>query len=644
MTEDLPTPNIEYSYVPPDSLPSDNSEDQSSVTFPMNYDHMPSTTFRIEQASSSDPDTIQGASDVFESLCLACRSGDIETTDSLLSTPDLNINQVDEWDYSPLILASLCGHTKIVELLLIRGAVCDRDTFQGARCLYGALNDTIRDLLISFDISKKVDMSQPFASHISSLLSPLNQIPTSDIVFWFPQVNGLLINDYLVFRLNRFILAARSPYFFNKFKKTGAWYLKSVIEMPVSTNPVVFKVVVDYAYLRTDTLPIDKEETRDQLIKFASKLQLNDLLESIDIIKEAKNEKEKAKAKHEASFMFVERARKDLDAFLINHIVDNSVTSYLNLQDAIDFEDISTETYITEDQKQRLLESPTIPDIILSTIDSESESVVYFPVHKAILARSEYFETMFKSDIFLSSQEALPVYRDDKRTLGKSVINRPLVLPQHLPVIQISSTTSSSEVSKIILSFLYHDDIPRIPMMHTIELLFAADELFLERLKTMCAVNITSQFSKFTYDDLQTLEESVGYSPYDLIRISRQTRCDKLEQHITKLLAYNLKKIYHDAENKSQLCILIEESAYQIKDRQDTDTIELIDEIRYYLGKKYAVNDEFTDFEPIAEQFREYDPTYTASEDINIYKNAIFKYDRDIDLVDSILDELQLGA
>ena len=66
----------------------------------------------------------------FSEICLACRTGDIEVVDSLLFTPNLDINQVDEYDYSPLILSSLCEHYDIVELLLQRGAVCDRDTFQ----------------------------------------------------------------------------------------------------------------------------------------------------------------------------------------------------------------------------------------------------------------------------------------------------------------------------------------------------------------------------------------------------------------------------------------------------------------------------------------------------------------------------------
>ena len=60
----------------------------------------------------------------------------------------VDVNRIDSYDYSALILASLCGHLEIVEYLLEHGAVLERDTFVGERCLYGALNDQIRNALL----------------------------------------------------------------------------------------------------------------------------------------------------------------------------------------------------------------------------------------------------------------------------------------------------------------------------------------------------------------------------------------------------------------------------------------------------------------------------------------------------------------
>src|SRR6266702_8657208 len=67
--------------------------------------------------------------------------------------------------------ASLCGHYEVVQLLLDSGALCERDTFAGERCLYNALNDRIRNLLLSYDYAKSTNPLQPFAAHISSLLT-----------------------------------------------------------------------------------------------------------------------------------------------------------------------------------------------------------------------------------------------------------------------------------------------------------------------------------------------------------------------------------------------------------------------------------------------------------------------------------------
>ena len=44
--------------------------------------------------------------------------------------------------------ACLCGHAELVEYLLEVGARCEANTFDGERCLYGALTDEIRRVLL----------------------------------------------------------------------------------------------------------------------------------------------------------------------------------------------------------------------------------------------------------------------------------------------------------------------------------------------------------------------------------------------------------------------------------------------------------------------------------------------------------------
>lgn len=78
--------------------------------------------------------------------------GDVRAVQEIIQSSDINLNAVDEFDYSPLTLvsslalrltlfvpvtlgveASLCGHYDVVQLLLESGALCVRSTFQGER-------------------------------------------------------------------------------------------------------------------------------------------------------------------------------------------------------------------------------------------------------------------------------------------------------------------------------------------------------------------------------------------------------------------------------------------------------------------------------------------------------------------------------
>ena len=70
------------------------------------------------------------------------------------------------------------------------------------------------------------------------------------------------------------------------------------------------------------------------------------------------------------------------------------------------------------------------------------------------------------------------------------------------------------------------------------------------------------------------------------------------------MIAYNLSEIFNLEIERQKLSDLIKESAERIKERQDTDTIELVDDVRYYLTKKYAINEEIGSFDPTFHQTR----------------------------------------
>ena len=101
----------------------------------------------------------------FVELCIVCHIGNFLNVNKLIAAR-VNLNAVDKFDKSPLFLASLCGHEEVVRLLLKSGAICDKDRYDGARCIYGALTNTIRNLLLCYGIFKAVDKNRPFATHI----------------------------------------------------------------------------------------------------------------------------------------------------------------------------------------------------------------------------------------------------------------------------------------------------------------------------------------------------------------------------------------------------------------------------------------------------------------------------------------------
>ncbi|KAK6201715.1 putative assembly of substrate-specific ubiquitin ligase complexes modulator [Scheffersomyces amazonensis] len=588
-----------------------------------------------EPGVSVDESSESSLKKAFSDLCHACRIGDRDVVEILLSIPNLDINQMDDFNYSPLILSSLCGHMDVVELLLSRGAICDRDTFEGARCIYGALTDEIRDLLISFDISKAVDLDQPFASHVSSLLITSNEVITKDIIFRFG-------DKYL--KLNRFMLSARSPHFQEKI--INDWKYKSIIDFP-EDNFKSFKVIADYIYVRADGISIGSRENHDEVIRIAKQFQLTDLISSIEQLKDACNTKERTKIMYDISFRLVERARSGLDDFLQKHILGGKLVVEIEIPDEETLEELDCTKYISDVQKKKLLETSAIPDIILASIDYDTESITYYPVNKAIIARSEYFDTMFKSEIFLEANRELPLVSPNKQDEFGDVIKRESLVPDDISIIRISTASASSEVAEMILSFLYHDNILYIPLRLTVELLFVADELFLDRLKTMCAVNISSNFDKFNQEEFFGIEKDVGYNVYDLVRVSWKTRCAKLEHHTSKMLAYNLEHIYEDAKQRKAFSALIKESADRIEERHETDTIELIDDIRYYLSKKYAIGEDFEELDPVRAFMKgeqSIDTVDYKREELRLYKNSRISYERDIDRIDALLDGLQLDA
>lgn len=117
-----------------------------------------------------------------------------------------------------------------------------RDTFQGERCLYNALNNRIRNLLLSYDYSKSTDPLQPFAAHMTFLLTR-DTPKTSDITVTTAGED---------FHLHKFILSSRSPYFLRLLGITPA---TMTWELPSMIPPQAFAIAMKQIYL--GEIPVD---------------------------------------------------------------------------------------------------------------------------------------------------------------------------------------------------------------------------------------------------------------------------------------------------------------------------------------------------------------------------------------------------
>ncbi|KAI5860700.1 hypothetical protein GGS23DRAFT_599220 [Durotheca rogersii] len=504
----------------------------------------------------------------FDDLLQACRRGDLKRTQELISA-GVNINGKDNFDYTPLIIASLCGHYELVELLLESGALAERDTFQGERCIYNALNDKIRNLLLRYDYSKSTDPLQPWAAHISTLLS--RDIPrTYDIT---------MMTTSEPFELHKFLLSARSPYFQKKLAEapdSENWKLPQAI--PAES----FRVVTRYLYLGDiprDLVDSRSGATEDEVLtgidKVSKQLEIDQLWEAIL----AGQDRRLARQRHQDE---VNRAQRQIQSFFQDKVLGHKMAvdtrkvhevkwSHGNsifadcLLRADEGGDEEGDIEKQEDNANGIPIGPFSEPQKNNTVRKARKSVLY-PVHKAMLIRSPYFETMFSSQ-FLEAQASA-----------------------HLHIIKVDC---SPEILEIILTFLYTEKV-EFPLELGLDLLYASDMLLLDKVKTKAAALISTLGSgnnSILVDRTHVQEGEVvevevePINIYDVIHAAWDLRVQRLEEFAARYIAYRLED-YIDEEEFTEL---IHKSASRLKTREETDTIELLDDIRYYLSERFRL-------------------------------------------------------
>ncbi|RJE22845.1 BTB POZ domain-containing protein [Aspergillus sclerotialis] len=518
-------------------------------------------------------------SEPFWQLCHACRKGDLKICQEKI-TEGVNINARDPYDYTPLILASLCGHYEVVQLLLESGALCERDTFQGERCLYNALNDRIRNLLLEYDYSKSTDPFQPLAAHISSLVTR-DHPKTSDIV--------VQADDESLY-LHKFILAARSPYFKKKLVAapgTSTWRL------PSSIPPQAFAAAIKYLYfgeaprdLRSGPgTGFTESEVFAGVDKIAKHLEIQSLMDSI--IDSGDRRLARQRRTTETA-----RGRYQLEEWFRENVLGNKVVVETSKADDVKwdrdnaiFADVllradelpeETEDEVDGSNPAENRNSDPLP---IGPVSQEAgpktrtTKSVLFPCHRAMLLRSEFFNAMFSSSF------------------------REAHVKDHLNIVPVDC---SPEVLEIVLTFLYTEKAD-FPLEIAVDVLFAADMLFIERLKAKAAVVISTLGSggMSQAEAARTRGESEDdLDIYSIIHAAWLTRVQRLEEFAARYLAYRLEAHIDTPE----FAELIQESASRIQGRQETDSIELLDDIRFYLGERFRLRFDDAGLEEMMEE------------------------------------------
>lgn len=455
-----------------------------------------------------------------------------------------------------------------MQLLLESGALCERDTFQGERCLYNALNNRIRNLLLQYDYSKSTDPLQPLASHITTLLTRQNP-KTSDICLTAASEQ---------WNLHKFVLSARSPYFQKKLSaapETTVWKLANTIPAEA------FQIALRYLYL--GDVPSDlglsgksfvtEEEVFRGIDKVSKQLEIESLWEGIL----SGGDRRIARQRHQDE---VARGRDQVEAWYRNNVLrhkihvdtnksrdvkwnrDNAIFADVLLRADEEVEE-NDEGLASGQETPRIRNTPGPLNGIpigpsATSLSAKSKrkprrSVLY-PVHRAMLLRSEYFQTMFES----SFQEA-----------------------QLTEYLQIITVDCSPTVLEVVLDFLYTEQA-NIPIELAIDVLYAADMLFIEKLKTKAAIvistigsgstGLTDRTHTETGDVVEVEVEPINV--YDVIRAAWLLKVQRLEEFSARYLANRLED-YIDEEEFEEL---IKESAERIQKRQETDSIELLDE------------------------------------------------------------------
>lgn len=466
--------------------------------------------------------------DVLE-LFRSCRSGDIEKVRYLIEIKDVEVNARDNWDSTPLYYASLCGHEELVELLLKNGSRCEANTFDGERCLYGALTDRIREILRRYKVitaeCKRRDSYNEF------LRRAFEKGMFSDISF---VIQGETIPAH------RVVLAARSSYFAERFM--GKWKNKTTLFPNVrQIDPVHFKGILKYLYTGRLHVPVDE---CDPYLYLAQKFKLHNVTNVL-------------KKRLVTAELFGASKR---GVVKVTMVTIDAETQGRNLRD--DLAKVAEEAIPYPFKSEQLAEgsfgiSSLWEQVDCNSTDFSSFSDVCFDVagyqffcNKFFFSdRSDYFKALFE---FSSAATARDV------SSGEGAGTEPFC--------RITIHDVTPDVFAVVVAYVYTNYAQiSLDFEDILNVLCASEMYLLNGLKRLCS-NALSRILDV-------------HNVIDVVRISKTFNLPRLESDCCRYMADALDEII----DNPGLAELIQEDAKAIKNRQETDSIPLVDDIRHHL-------------------------------------------------------------
>ncbi|KAK2139707.1 hypothetical protein LSH36_1645g00004 [Paralvinella palmiformis] len=458
-------------------------------------------------------------------LFLSCRRGDLNRVQYLVEEKEVDLTVRDKWDSSPLYYACLCGHIDIVRYLLEKGAKCELKTFDGERCVYGALNDEIRMLLKNY---KAVTSSIIRRDQYNEFLRRMLEAGCyKDISF--------IVHDQS-FSVHRCVLAARCRYFADLF--VSKWEDRSEIKLKNKLiTPHAFKALLQFLYTARLNVHLDHV---DDVLLLAKHCKMTNLTHQIE---EKKTEVESFEQSKPGVTVNVLCLEPSTDSSELNDDLGVLADQAFPHELCQEFESV-----YTSDGQSKLLwfqtrtalpfppeEVPSFPDVIFSVEGHQ------FNCHKVFFTgRSDYFKALLDDHFGESSTDE----------------------EHNLPVITLHETTSAIFVQ--VMYYIYQDSC-ELNRNNVVDILSVADMFLLPGLKRRCA-NALSQW--IDVDNIITI-----------LRTARLFDLARLEDQCAEFIASNLERVI----DNNEFTTFVREDANAVKERQETDSIPIVDDIRYHI-------------------------------------------------------------